>query len=80
MIKARWIHEIRGPFRLDTAGVGVRRVPVSTRRHQVAVRWFLQFNLSYRALEQMLVERSVEVDHVTVFRWVQRFTPALADA
>src|SRR3954466_14826004 len=28
----------------------------------------------------MLVERGVEVDHVTVFRWVQRFTPLLADA
>jgi len=28
----------------------------------------------------LLVERGVEVDHVTVFRWVQRFTPLLADA
>jgi hypothetical protein len=27
-----------------------------------------------------LVERSIEVDHVTVYRWVQRFTPLLADA
>jgi transposase-like protein len=27
-----------------------------------------------------LVERGVEVDHVTVFRWVQRFTPLLIDA
>jgi transposase-like protein len=26
------------------------------------------------------LERGVEVDHVTVFRWVQRFTPLLADA
>jgi transposase-like protein len=24
--------------------------------------------------------RGIEVDHVTVFRWVQRFTPLLADA
>ncbi|MCW2685185.1 MAG: putative transposase, partial [Mycobacterium sp.] len=28
----------------------------------------------------MLVERGVDVDHVTVFRWVQRFVPLLADA
>ena len=28
----------------------------------------------------MLVERGVEVDHVTVYRWVLRFTPLLADA
>jgi len=25
-------------------------------------------------------ERGVEVDHVTIYRWVQRFTPLLADA
>ena len=27
----------------------------------------------------MLAERGIEVDHVTVFRWVQRFTPLLID-
>jgi transposase-like protein len=27
-------------------------------------------------VEELLVERRIEVDHVTVFRWVQRFTPA----
>jgi transposase-like protein len=31
-------------------------------------------------VEELLAERGVEVDHVTVFRWVQRFTPLLADA
>jgi transposase-like protein len=36
--------------------------------------------LSYRDVEELLVERGVEVDHVTVYRWVQRFTPLLADA
>ena len=46
----------------------------------VAVRWYLRFSLSYRDVEELLVERGVEVDHVTVFRWVQRFTPLLADA
>ncbi len=45
----------------------------------VAVRWYLRFNLSYRDVE-FLVERGVEVDHVSAFRWVQRFTPLLADA
>jgi hypothetical protein len=28
----------------------------------------------------MLAERGVEVDHVTVYRWVQRFTSPFADA
>jgi len=46
----------------------------------VAVRWQLRYGLSYRDVEELLVERGVEVDHVTVFRWVQRFTPLLADA
>lgn len=44
------------------------------------MRWCLRFNLSYRDVEELLVERGVEVDHVTVNRWVQRFTPLLADA
>ena len=46
----------------------------------VAIRWYLRYGLSYREVEELLAERSVEVDHVTVFRWVQRFTPLLADA
>jgi transposase-like protein len=46
----------------------------------VGVRWYLRYNLSYRDVEELLVERGVEVDHVTVYRWVQRFTPLLADA
>src|SRR4029453_5230791 len=46
----------------------------------VAVRWYLRFGLSYRAVEDLLVERGVEVDHVTVYRWVLRFTPLLAEA
>jgi transposase-like protein len=46
----------------------------------VAVRWYLRYGLSYRDVEELLLERGVEVDHVTVFRWVQRFTPLLADA
>jgi transposase-like protein len=46
----------------------------------VAVRWYLRYGLSYRDVEELLAERGVEVDHVTVYRWVQRFTPLLADA
>ncbi len=38
-----------------------------------AVRWSLQFGLSYRDLERMLADRGVQVDHVTLYRWVQRF-------
>jgi hypothetical protein len=46
----------------------------------VAVRWYLRYGLSYRDVEELLAERGIEVDHVTVYRWVQRFTPLLIDA
>ena len=46
----------------------------------LAVRWYLRFGLSYRDLEELLAERGVDVDHVTLFRWVHRFTPPLVDA
>ena len=46
----------------------------------LAVRWYLRFGLSYRDVEELLAKRGIEVDHVTVYRWVQRFTPLLVDA
>jgi transposase, IS6 family len=46
----------------------------------VAVRWYLRYGLSYRDLEELLAERGIEVDHVTLFRWVHRFTPLLVEA
>ena len=45
----------------------------------VAVRWYLRYGLSYRDVEELLAERGIEVDHVTVYRWVQRFTPLFID-
>ncbi|MCP3855668.1 MAG: IS6 family transposase, partial [Actinomycetia bacterium] len=46
----------------------------------LAVRWYLRYGLSYRDVEELLAERGIDVDHVTVYRWVQRFTPLLIDA
>jgi transposase-like protein len=46
----------------------------------LAVRWYLRFGLSYRDVEELLAERGIEVDHTTIYRCVQRFTPLLADA
>ena len=37
----------------------------------VAVRWYLRYGLSYRDVEELLAERGIEVDHVTVYRWVR---------
>jgi transposase, IS6 family len=46
----------------------------------LAVRWYLRYGLSYRDVEELLAERGITVDHVSVYRWVQRFTPLLIDA
>ncbi|MBV9729019.1 MAG: IS6 family transposase, partial [Pseudonocardiales bacterium] len=46
----------------------------------VAVRWYLRYGLSYRDVEELLAERGITVEHVTLYRWVQRFTPLLIDA
>ena len=40
----------------------------------LAVRWYLRYGLSYRDVEELLAERGITVDHVSIFRWVQRFT------
>ena len=37
----------------------------------VAVRCYLRYGLSYRDVEELLAERGINVDHVTVYRWVQ---------
>src|SRR4029453_13471505 len=39
-----------------------------------------RFGLSYRDVAELLAERGIDVDQVTVHRWVQRFAPLLADA
>jgi transposase-like protein len=41
----------------------------------LAVRWYLRFGLSHPDVEELLAERGIEVDHVTVHRWVRRFAP-----
>src|SRR5436309_11028327 len=46
----------------------------------LAVRWYLRYGLSYRDVEELLAERDITVDHVTIYRWVQRFTLLLIDA
>jgi len=35
----------------------------------LAVRWYLRFPLSYRDVEELLTERGIQADHVTIYRW-----------
>jgi IS6 family transposase len=46
----------------------------------LAVRWYLRYGPSYRDVSELLAERGVDVDHVTIYRWVQRFTPLVIEA
>jgi IS6 family transposase len=34
----------------------------------VAVRWYQRYGLSYQDVEELLAERGITVDHVTVYR------------
>ena len=42
-----------------------------------AVRWYVAYPISYWQLEEMMVERGVEVDHSSLNRWVLKYTPPL---
>ena len=41
------------------------------------VRWYCKYGISYRDLEEMMAERGVEVDHTTLYRWVQHYAPLM---
>src|SRR4051812_24269469 len=43
----------------------------------LCLRWYLRYSLSYRDLEEMMVERGLSVDHTTIYRWVQHYAPIL---
>ena len=57
------------------AGFRVPRKVIS-----LAARWYLRCGLSHRDVEELLAERGITVDHVTINRWVQRFTPEFIEA
>ena len=43
----------------------------------MSMRWYLSYALSYRHVEELLLERGVSIDHSTVQRWVVRYRPEL---
>lgn len=44
----------------------------------LAVRWYCRFPISYADVRDLLSERGIDVDGATVYRWVQKFGPAMA--
>jgi IS6 family transposase len=43
----------------------------------LCVRWYVRYALSYRDLEEIMLERGLHVDHTTISRWVQQYAPEL---
>ena len=43
----------------------------------LAIRWYLSYSLSYRDVEELLLERGFKVDHTTVYRWVVNYADQL---
>ena len=43
----------------------------------LCVRWYLRYGLSYRDLEEMMLDRGLSMAHTTIYRWVQRYGPEL---
>lgn len=41
------------------------------------VRWYCKYRISYRDLAEMMLERGLEVDHTTLYRWVQHYAPEM---
>lgn len=43
----------------------------------LCLRWYLRSSLSYRDLEEIMLQRGLQVDHTTISRWVQYYAPEL---
>ena len=41
----------------------------------LCVRWYLRYSLTYRDLAEIMAERGLCINHVTIWRWVQRYAP-----
>ncbi len=41
------------------------------------VRWYCKYGISYRDLKEMMLERGLDVDHTTLYRWIQHYAPEM---
>ncbi|WP_404799132.1 IS6 family transposase [Bacillus aerolatus] len=43
----------------------------------LTIRWYLQYNLSFRNLVEIMEERGLSIAHTTIMRWVHQYGPEL---
>ena len=43
----------------------------------MVIRWYLAYALSYRDIEELILERGTKIDHATINRWVIEYSPQL---
>lgn len=41
------------------------------------VRCYCKYSISYRDLEETMLKPGFEIDHTTLYRWVQHYTPKM---
>ena len=71
-------HSPSGPACVDA--LALRWLPFPTRIHLVGGAGTCGTGCRTGTSRSFSAERGIEVDHVTLYRWVQRFTPLLLDA
>ena len=37
----------------------------------------MRYSINYRDLEEIITERGLSLDHITIYRWVQRYAPEI---
>ncbi len=45
----------------------------------VCVRWYLKYSLSFRDLEEIMLERGIDVSHSTILRWTHQYSPIIEE-
>lgn len=49
------------------SSIRVRGIPIPAGCDHRGIRWYLRYGLSYRDVDELLAERGIKVDHVTVY-------------
>ena len=81
MVAPEWV--VQQPHSAREQGATNRTHGIFSGRHfeaaliVQAVSWYLRYPLSYRDIEELFLERGLEVDHSTLNRWVQAYAPLI---